>query len=137
MMENDMFKKLLLKKWKEQGEKPADGEMIKAKGEMADKLSKLLQSDIAGDIKSGMQKVTVASNSKKGLEEGLDMAKDKLSFLPEQKSNDQEEQEEEEGDDNKLEEDGDNEHGEGYDADEEISCLEKKLNELKMKKRFK
>lgn len=118
MMEG--FKELLLKKQKEQLKKPVDGDKLKAKAKVMKELSDLLSEDMGNDIK-GLKKVTIASNSKEGLEEGIDKAKELLDAKKEDSS---EEMEEECSEDEQSEES----------MDEEIKKLEEKLLSLKSKK---
>lgn len=115
-MMDEKFKELLLKKWKAQGEKPVEGEKMAAKAEMADKLAKLLQSDLADGMKSGMQKVSIASDSPEGLKKGLEMAQSKVDKIAE------------------MSEEGEDSEQESESEDSEIEELEKKLAELKAKK---
>lgn len=73
----DEFKQLLMKKKQSQGNKPMDEHKMKAKADMAKSLSDMLGSDITEDMKkSGVKKITVASDSTEGLKEGLDKAED-------------------------------------------------------------
>jgi hypothetical protein len=114
----DEFMKLLAKKAKEQ-KGPMHGPRMDAKAAMAKELSDSLGSDIMGGIE-GMKKVTVASDSEKGLKEGLEKAEDVLESKMEK--------EEEESD---SEEEMSDEEESSPDLESEIAELEKELEDKK------
>ena len=114
----DDFMKLLAKKAKEQ-KGPMHGPRMDAKAAMAKELSDSLGSDIMGGIE-GMKKVTVASDSEKGLKEGLEKAEDVLESKMEK--------EDEEGD---SEEEMSDEEESSPDLESEIAELEKELEDKK------
>jgi ubiquinone biosynthesis protein UbiJ len=126
MMEE--FKKLLAKKKGEQQGKPMDEHKMKAKADMAKELSDMLGSDLTNDMKSGMKKVTIASDSTQGLKEGLDKAEDII---------DPSEESEEESEDSSEEESEDSDEMMASDSSsmqDKIAELEKQLEELKSKR---
>ena len=113
------FKEMLLEKMREQGE-PKD---LSHKASAAKDLSDTLAKEIAGKM-GGLKKVTVAADSKEGLVEGLDKAEDMLEG----------ESEEKESEDMEME--GEEEEQEAPESiDSEIADLEKKLQELKAKRK--
>jgi hypothetical protein len=114
----DDFMKLLAKKAKEQ-KGPMHGPRMDAKAAMAKELSDSLGSDIMGGIE-GMKKVTVASDSEKGLKEGLEKAEDVLESKMEK--------EDEESD---SEEEMSDEEESSPDLESEIAELEKELEDKK------
>jgi|LakMenEpi03Aug12_release.lakeMendotaPanAssembly.Ray.scaffolds.fasta_scaffold222984_3 TATA-binding protein-associated factor Taf7 len=122
----DEFMKLLAKKAKEQ-KGPMHGPRMHAKAAMAKELSDSLGSDIMDGI-GGMKKVTVASNSEKGLKEGLEKAEDVLESK--MKKEDEESDSEEEMEDSE-EEDMDDEEESSSDLESEIAELEKELEDKK------
>lgn len=124
MMEE--FKNLLLKRKKEQEKNPVDPRKLEAKKNVMKELSDLLSEDIGKDLDSSMKKVTIASDSKEGLQEGLDKAKDILEKKPleEDESEEKEESMEHESSEESSEDD----------VELKIAELEKKLEELKAKK---
>jgi predicted RNase H-like nuclease (RuvC/YqgF family) len=111
------FKEMLLEKMREQGE-PKD---LSHKASAAKDLSDTLAKEIAGKM-GGLKKVTVAADSKEGLVEGLDKAEDMLEGESEEKD------EEMEGEEMESEESPES-------MDAEIADLEKKLQELKSKRK--
>jgi len=74
----DEFMKLLKEKAKKQGG-PKEGPEMKAKASMAQHLKEILAGDLHDGVKDSIQKVTVASDSEEGIEEGLEKAKDIFS----------------------------------------------------------
>lgn len=70
----DDLKELLAKKMKDQKE-PMSENKKNAKMSVLQDLKKMMDDSIAGDLK-GLKKVTVASDSKEGLKEGLEKAED-------------------------------------------------------------
>lgn len=117
----DDFMKLLAKKAKEQ-KGPMHGPKMDAKAAMAKELSDSLGSDILDGIKD-MKKVTVASDSKEGLKEGLEKAEDILD-KPEMEDSEDESEMEESEDESEMEEPSE-------DLESEISKLEKELEKKK------
>lgn len=119
------FKELLMKKAKEG--KHADPERLKAGSDVLKELGDMLKDRIKGNLK----KVTVASDSPEGLKKGLEKAEDML-----EESHGGEEIEKE------IEEEMEGESGEyssksesSENVDDEIAELEKKIAELKSKKK--
>lgn len=115
------FVELMKKKMAEQKDKPADPKKMEAKATVVKDLMSSLKDLMANDIK-GMKKVTVASDSAEGLEEGLEKAQDiveKKDMSPADSINPEEEEE-----------------MDSHEMDEEskIADLEKQLAELKAKK---
>jgi hypothetical protein len=109
------FKEMLLEKMREQGE-PKD---LSHKASAAKDLSETLAKEIAGKM-GGLKKVTVAADSKEGLVEGLEKAEDVLEGESEEQESEDMESEGEEAPE---------------DMDAEIADLEKKLQELKSKRK--
>lgn len=121
----DEFRQLLMKKKQSQGNKPLDEHKMKAKADMAKSLSDMLGSDITEDMKkSGVKKITVASDSTEGMREGLDQAEEIIDPDEELESEHLESEEHEEmmaSSPSKLQ--------------DKIAELEKQLEELKSSKR--
>ena len=118
MMEE--FKKLLVDKARKQEGKPKDEGKLRAKASMAKELSDMLGSDLTDDIKGGMSKVTVASDSSEGLKKGLEKAEDVL-----------------EESDSESEDESEDSSSEGESADEiemKIEDLKRQLEDLKSKR---
>lgn len=119
------FKELLMKKAKEG--KQADPERLKAGSEVLKELGDMFKDRLKGNLK----KVTVASDSPEGLKKGLEKAEDMLEESHGGEEIEKEMEEEKEGDSGEY-----SPHGEeSQDADDEIAELEKKIAELKSKKR--
>ncbi len=113
----DDFLKLLKKKSDEQGG-PKMNRHMEAKAAMAKELSDLLGSDLAEGVK-GLKKVTVASDSEEGLEEGLEKAIEALDSEDGESMEDSEsESEEMEGEEDMSE------------IEDEILKLEEQIKEL-------
>lgn len=132
----DDFLKLLRKKSDEQGG-PMKGPKMAAKAAMAKELSDLLGSDLADEVK-GVKKVTVASDSEEGLEEGLEKAQEVLKSKSMKDESDEMEDESEEMEDEseeESEEDESEESEEMADVEDEIAKLEKQIAQLKKKKK--
>jgi len=87
------LKSLLAKKMKEQKE-PMPENRKEAKMSVLNELKKLMDDKLAGDLK-GLKKVTVASDSKEGLKEGLEKAEEVLEKSPEMGMEEESEDEEE------------------------------------------
>ena len=117
------FLELLKKRKAEQGS--VDPKKMKAKAEMAKELSNLLGSDIA----EGVKKVTVASDSQEGLEEGLEKAQEILESSSEE--SDEEMKEESEDSEEEIEQESE----ESMDLESQISELEEKIKQLKKQKK--
>ena len=92
------FKKLLEKKAREQHGKPVDEKKLEAKASMAKELSDMLGAGITDDIKGGLAKVTVASDSPEGLKEGLEKAEDIVSPEEDEEKEDSEDESEDDKD---------------------------------------
>jgi hypothetical protein len=140
MMEE--FKKLLVSKAKSQEGKPKDESKLRAKASMAKELSDMLGSDLTDDIKGGLKKVTVASDSEEGLKSGLKKAED---VLEESDSESEDESEDSSSEDSEGEgmgmhnkyRHGQHEASEGESADEiemKIEDLKRQLEDLKSKR---
>lgn len=84
------FKEFLASKAKEGGE-PLNSNESKAKKEMLSHLSDMMK----GHMSNGLKKVTIASDSKEGLEKGLEKAKEILPQVEEASEEMSEEAEEE------------------------------------------
>lgn len=126
----DDFLKLLKKKSDEQGG-PKMNRHMEAKAAMAKELSDLLGSDLAEGVK-GIKKVTVASDSKEGLEKGLEKAQKVLEAKDmEDESEDMEDESEEMEDESEESED----ESEMSDVEDEIAKLEEQIKQLKKKKK--
>ncbi len=115
----DEFVKMLKRKMEEQGG-PKHGPEMKAKACMSKACSDALSEDLMG----GVQKVTIASNSKKGLKKGLEKAEDVLE------SADMEEESEEESED-REEESEDSEKSESKEDSEDSESLKLEIAKLK------
>ena len=117
------FVDLLKKKAAEQSKNPVDSKMLEAKKNVVQQIMEMLHGDMADKMK-GLKKVTVASDSPEGITEGLDKAKDMLSGneegsdMEESLESPEEESHEDEG------------------SEDEIAELERKLAELKSKKKM-
>lgn len=137
MDSGEMFKKLIDKKKKETSEStPME---LHAKGSVLADLMKMLDSDGTDKLK-GLQKVTVASDSKDGLKHGLQQASDIVEKGP--LHAEQGEDVEDNGDDHDYESEDDAEHeadpelAEQHDSqneDESDDDLHAKMEELKAK----
>lgn len=124
MMEKK-FVEMLRSKLKEQGGPKMDHQMH-AKACMAKELSDLLGSDLADGVKNA-KKVTIASDSVEGLKKGAEMVDEALEG---------EEREEMEDSENEMEESDEMEDSmDMQDEEDKIAELEKKLAELKSKKK--
>lgn len=142
--------KLIMKK-KQQGEHGLSP--VEKKGK-EDTLGHLINDmmDMDGSKVKGLKKVTVASNSPKGLEKGLDKAKEIIGHsptggiedeeMPEHESPEMEEEESPEHEAEESPEMEESEHEEGYeeespeeesDIEAQIEKLKEKLNKLKHK----
>ena len=150
MMED--FMKLLSKKAREQKSPREDGKM-KAKAAMAKELSDVLGSDLTEDMKGGVKKVVVASNTEEGLKKGLRKAEETLD--PEESEGSEEMESDEEmsqhGDMEESEpehmrmrhrrgmghemEDSESEDGSESEMQDKISELEAELERLKSKRK--
>lgn len=119
------FKDLLMKKAKEG--KHADPERLKAGSEVLRELGDMFKDRLKGNLK----KVTVASDSPEGLKKGLEKAEDMLEESHGGEEIEKEIEEEKEGDSGEYSPHGEESQG----ADDEIAELEKKIAELKSKKR--
>jgi hypothetical protein len=122
------FTDLLKKKAEEQGKEPVDASKMQAKASAIKNLMGSLKEVMGGELKDGLKKVTVASNSPEGLAEGLDLAK---KVVPTGMG---ESEEEELGESPELESIEDESVEHGSDEDKKIAELEKQLAELKAKK---
>ena len=128
------FMKLLSEKQQKQGG-PRKGRDMEAKAAMAKELSDMLGEDLTEGIKDA-KKVTVASNSEEGLKKGLEKAEDILESKMEDESEDSEEKEGESDmstKDMKKHESSESEYED--ETEMEIADLEKKLEELKAKRK--
>lgn len=124
----DDFLKLLKKKSDEQGG-PKMNRHMEAKAAMAKELSDLLGSDLAEGVK-GIKKVTVASDSEQGLEEGLKKAKEVLDSEDDESMEDSEHEAGESDSEEEMED-----MGEVSDVEDEIAKLEEQIKQLKKKKK--
>jgi len=147
MMED--FMKLLSKKAREQKSPREDGKM-KAKAAMAKELSDVLGSDLTEDMKGGMKKVVVASNTEEGLKKGLRKAEETLDPEDsEERESDEEMSEQEDSEESENEpmrmrhrrgmghmmEDSESEDGSESEMQDKISELEAELERLKSKRK--
>lgn len=119
------FKELLMKKAKEG--KHADPERLKAGSDVLKELGDMFKDRIKGNLK----KVTVASDSPEGLKKGLEKAEEMLDSSHGGEEIEKEAEEEMEGDSGEYSP----KHEASEDADKEIEELEKKIAELKSKKK--
>jgi len=119
------FMKLLSEKQQKQGG-PRKGRDMEAKAAMAKELSDMLGEDLTEGIKDS-KRVTVASDSEEGLKKGLEKAEDIL----ESKMEDESDMEDESEMESKSEDEAEDE----MDSEEKIRELEKKLEELKAKRK--
>lgn len=120
----DALKELFEKKMKEKEQNPADEKKLKAKSSVMKEIMKMLDGHMIDDFKN-MKKVTVASDSEEGLEEGLDLAKEKVSELSEKP----EEELSEESPEMESEE-------EQSEEERKIAELQKQIEDLKAKKKL-
>ena len=119
------FTDLLKKKAEEQAHSPVDSSKMEAKAAAIKNLMEEMRSLMGSDLKDGLKKVTVASDSSEGLKEGLDKAQSLMEEMPEEES--------EESPELEASEDEEVEHG--SDEERKIAELEKQLQELKAKKK--
>ena len=124
------FTDMLKKKAAEQAKEPVDPKHMEAKASAIKHLMGSLREMMGGELKDGLKKVTVASDSPEGLEEGLEMAKKVAVNAPTPKG-----VEELDGEAAEEEMEDESEH-EMQESDEErkVAELEKQLAELKAKK---
>lgn len=111
---------MLKKKAAEQSKDPVDPKQMEAKASAIKNLMGSLREMMGGELKDGLKKVTVASDSPEGLEEGLELAK-KVVPSGMGEAVESEEHEELESDDTQSEE------------NRKIAELEKQIAELKAK----
>jgi hypothetical protein len=124
------FTDMLKKKAAEQSKDPVDPKHMEAKASAIKHLMGSLKEMMGGELKDGLKKVTVASDSKEGLEEGLEMAKKVAANAPTPKG-----LEELDGEMAEEEMEDDSEHElQESDEDRKVAELEKQLAELKAKK---
>jgi hypothetical protein len=128
------FTDLLKKKAEEQAHSPVDSSKMEAKAAAIKNLMEEMKSLMGSDLKDGLKKVTVASDSAEGLKEGLDKAKEIASGNISDEFP-MEESEEEAGESPELEASEDESAEHGSDEDKKIAELEKQLLELKAKKK--
>lgn len=121
------FKELLMKKAKEG--KQADPERLKAGSDVLKELGDMLK----GRIKGNLKKVTVASDSPEGLKKGLEKAEEMLDSSHGGEEIEKEAEEEMEGESGEYSPKG--EKHDSHEVENEIAELEKKIAELKSKKR--
>lgn len=130
------FTDMLKKKAAEQAKEPVDPKHMEAKASAIKHLMGSLKEMMGGELKDGLKKVTVASNSKEGLEEGLDMAKKAIpTGMGEENAPTPKGVEElgQENDDLEMEDDSESQMQQS-DEDRKVAELEKQLAELKAKK---
>lgn len=133
------FTDLLKKKASEQSKEPADPKKMHAKASAIKHLMGSLKDVMGGELKDGLKKVTVASDSPEGLEEGLDLAKKVIpTGMGEENAPTPKGVEELDGEmaDAEMEDDSEHELQES-DEDRKVAELEKQLAELKAKKALK
>jgi hypothetical protein len=124
------FTDMLKKKAAEQAKEPVDPKHMEAKASAIKHLMGSLKEMMGGELKEGLKKVTVASDSKEGLEEGLEMAKEVAHNAPTPSGVEELGQE---NDDLEMEDDSESELQQS-DEDRKVAELEKQLAELKAKK---
>jgi hypothetical protein len=129
-MENKEFVDLIKKKLADQKKNPADPKKLEIKAQLIKELMDTMKGGMADEIKNvkGLKKVTVASDSSKGLEEGLDKAKDILATKKDPMEAMESEAEE-------SCETPEEEQSEGKTEDTKIAEIEKELEDLKSKKK--
>lgn len=132
----EAFKDMLLKRQKEQIKKPVDKDKMAAKAAMMKQLSEMLGKDMAGDM-GDLKKVTVASNSKEGLKEGLEKARGIIEKKPDieeelEESKEEEDLESPEEEEKELEEGSESPE----DIEQKIKELEDQLAKVKAKKAY-
>jgi hypothetical protein len=136
------FTDLLKKKAAEQADAPKSSHEMEAKASAIKSLMASLKDHMGGELKDGLKKVTVASNSPEGLEKGLDLAKkvvptgmDHSAPTPKGVEELMHENDDEEMDESPEMEASEDESAEnGSDEERKIAELEKQLMELKAKK---
>lgn len=127
------FTEMLKKKAAEQSKEPVDPKQMEAKASAIKNLMGSLKEMMGGELKDGLKKVTVASDSPEGLEEGLELAKKVAANAPTPKG-----VEELDGEmaEEEMEDESEHEMQES-DEDRKVAELEKQLAELKAKKALK
>lgn len=130
------FTDMLKKKAAEQSKDPVDPKHMEAKASAIKHLMGSLKDMMGGELKDGLKKVTVASNSKEGLEEGLDVAKKLVPTGMGEENAPTPKGVEELGHELAEEESEDDYESEAQQSDEDrkVAELEKQLAELKAKK---
>jgi hypothetical protein len=88
-----MPKKMMESLMKKKG-KGMDKDKMEAKKAVIQELRQMAEEMMGGDLMEGMKKVTVASDSKEGLEEGLEKAKEILGEMPENEEENYDEEDE-------------------------------------------
>lgn len=133
---NDMFKKVVEKKKKE-GKSFSPMEKDASDGVLSDLMKYI--NGLEGEKVKGLKKVTVASDSKDGLEAGMNKAKSMMEESPDEADEGKEDSMDESMDiDDVLEDVGDHQmDGESPDEDDEIGSLEKQLADLRAKRAMK
>jgi hypothetical protein len=129
------FTDLLKKKAEEQAHSPVDSSKMEAKAAAIKNLMEEMKSLMGSDLKDGLKKVTVASDSPEGLKAGLDKAKEIASGNISDEFPMEGSEEEEVGESPELEASEDESAEHGSDEDKKIAELEKQLEELKAKKK--
>lgn len=126
------FTDLLKKKAEEQAKSPVEPSKLEAKASAIKSLMHEMKGLMGNDLKDGLKKVTVASDSKEGLEKGLEKAHDLMGAMP---NGEEELGEEEEMESPEFEASEDESAEHGSDEEKKIAELEKQLMELKAKKK--
>jgi hypothetical protein len=116
------FKEYLASKAKE-GQSKMDPKESKAKMEMLDHLSGLMKDHMS----NGLKKVTVASDSKEGLEKGLEKAKEVVDKAPMES---EEASEDESCDESPMEESSEEDNMSPEELDQLIAHLQEKRSKL-------
>jgi hypothetical protein len=124
------FTDMLKKKAAEQSKDPVDPKTMEAKASAIKHLMGSLKEMMGGELKDGLKKVTVASDSPEGLEEGLELAKKVAHNAPKPEGV---EELSHEMDDEEMEDESESELQQS-DEDRKVAELEKQLAELKAKK---
>lgn len=121
-MLREMFEKLMKSK---EGERKMSNPEVKARENILSKISEDAEKQMGEKLGGHLQKVSVMAKDKKGLEKGLDKAKEVLGQLPEGETEEHEASELPEEEQKEMEEGHELEEGEMSEED-----LDKKLKEL-------
>lgn len=132
------FVELLKKKAAEQSKSPVDSKVLDAKKNVVKEIMDMLKGGMSDQMK-GLKKVTVASDSPEGLEKGLNKAQEIIGSASEDAPEEEEMSDKHPSMMHNMEESlepSEEEMSEDESSEDEIAELEKKLAELKAKKKM-